>query len=66
VLEHLQNVIHRHDNKIKCLMMNLCGVKCANKSVSARNYELFRSSDLHEYTSHIVELDIAGGIPGTR
>ena len=57
MLEHVQNVIQRHDNiKINTMFNSefVSGDKRANKSV--RSYELFCSSDLYEwYASHVVE-----------
>ena len=45
----MQSVIQKHDNiKINTIFNSefVSGEKRANKSVSTRNYELFRSSDL--------------------
>jgi len=59
VLERVRDVLQKHANTKLNTMFNgefVAGDKHANKSVSTRNYELFRSSDLQEwYESHVVE-----------
>jgi len=59
VLEHVQNIIHKHHNiKINTVFNGefVANSKTANKSVCTRNIELFRSSNLHEwYKSHVIE-----------
>ncbi|KYN02136.1 hypothetical protein ALC62_07057, partial [Cyphomyrmex costatus] len=59
VLERVRDVMQRHNSvKINTVFNGefVLGVKRANKSVSTRNYELFRSSDLQEwYASRVVE-----------
>jgi len=55
----VQNIIQKHNNIKINIVFNgefMSGHKRANKNVSTRNYELFRSFDLHEwYTSHVFE-----------
>lgn len=63
VLEHVQNVIKKHF----CVKVNtvfngefVTGDKRENKSVNTRNYELFRTSDLHDwYERRVVEPTLA-------
>ncbi|XP_018399813.1 PREDICTED: uncharacterized protein LOC108777427, partial [Cyphomyrmex costatus] len=59
VLERVRDVMQRHNSvKINTVFNGefVSGDKHANKSVSTRNYELFRSSDLQEwYASRVVE-----------
>ncbi|KYM95311.1 hypothetical protein ALC62_14051, partial [Cyphomyrmex costatus] len=59
VLERVRDVMQRHNSvKINTVFNGefVSGDKRANKSVSTRNYELFRSSDLQEwYASRVVE-----------
>jgi len=59
VLERVRSVMQEHDNiKINTVFNGefVTGDKRANKSITTRNYELFRSSDLQEwYDSRVVE-----------
>jgi len=59
VLERVQNVMQERDNiKINTVFNGefVTGDKRANKSITTRNYELFRTSDLQEwYQSRVVE-----------
>ncbi|XP_070153685.1 uncharacterized protein [Polyergus mexicanus] len=63
VLEHVQKVMERHNNVKVNTVFNgkfVSGDKSANKSVNTRNYELFRTSDLHEwYERRVVEPTLA-------
>jgi len=59
VLEHVRIVLAKYDNiKINTVFNGefVAGDKHANKSIATRNYEFFRSSNLHEwYESRVVE-----------
>jgi len=59
VLERVQSVMQEHDNIKINTMFNgefVAGDKRANKSITTRNYEFFRSSNLQEwYQSRVVE-----------
>ncbi|XP_070161381.1 LOW QUALITY PROTEIN: uncharacterized protein [Polyergus mexicanus] len=63
VLEHVQKVMERHNNVKVNTVFNgefVSGDKSANKSVNTKNYELFRTSDLHEwYERRVVEPTLA-------
>ncbi|XP_070163481.1 uncharacterized protein [Polyergus mexicanus] len=63
VLEHVQKVMERHNNVKVNTVFNgefVSGDKSVNKSVNTRNYELFRTSDLHEwYERRVVEPTLA-------
>ncbi|XP_077257892.1 uncharacterized protein LOC143895014 [Temnothorax americanus] len=63
VLDHVQNVMQRHDNvKINTVFNGefVAGDKRANKSIATRNYEIFRESNLHEwYKQHVIEPTLA-------
>jgi len=62
VLERVRTILNKYDNiKINTVFNGefVAGDKRANKSIAMRNYELFRSSDLHEwYESRVVELTL--------
>jgi len=59
VLERVQSVMQEHDNiKINTVFNGefVAGDKRANKSITTRNYELFRTSNLQKwYQSRVVE-----------
>jgi len=59
VLERVRDVIERHNSVKVNTVFNgefVTGDKRANKSINTRNYELFRTSNLHEwYERHIIE-----------
>jgi hypothetical protein len=63
VLEHVQKMMQRHINVKVNTVFNgefVSGDKHANKSVNTRNYELFRTSDLHEwYERRVIEPTLA-------
>jgi len=59
VIERVRNVMQEHDNiKINTVFNGefVEGDKRANKSITTRNYKLFRTSDLQKwYQSRVVE-----------
>jgi len=59
VLEHVENLIKKHSYvKVNTIFNGefVTGDKRANKSVSTRNYKLFRTSDLREwYERRVIE-----------
>ncbi|XP_070155838.1 uncharacterized protein [Polyergus mexicanus] len=63
VLKYVQKVMERHNNVKVNTVFNgefVSGDKSANKSVNTKNYELFRTSDLHEwYERCVVEPTLA-------
>ena len=63
VLENVRKVMERHINVKVNTVFNgefVAGDKHANKSINTRNYELFQTSDLHEwYERRVVEPTLA-------
>jgi len=59
VIERVPSVMQEHDNIKINTMFNgefVAGEKRVNKSITTRNYKLFRSSDLQEwYQSRVIE-----------
>jgi len=63
VLERVRDVIERHNGVKVNTVFNgefVTGDKRANKSINTKNYELFRTSNLHEwYERHVIEPTLA-------
>jgi len=63
VLEQVQNVIERHNGvKVNTVFNSdfVASDKRAKKSINIRNYQLFQTSNLHEwYECHVIEPTLA-------